>query len=95
MPAPSDQSMETRCSCASRGGKGVVATAIHLLAEGGRIDYDTPVGSLLGEAELRSSLCGVRAWIRSAVPVVNPKELQRRALAQEIRNREARARSQR
>jgi uncharacterized protein YdhG (YjbR/CyaY superfamily) len=37
----------------------------------------------------------VRAWIRSAVPVVNPKELQRRALAQEIRNRQARARSQR
>ena len=37
----------------------------------------------------------MRAWIRSAVPVVNPKELQRRALAQEIRNRQARARSQR
>src|SRR6266568_4202928 len=41
-PAPRHLSMETLFVC-FRYGKGVVATAIHLLAERGRIDYDTHV----------------------------------------------------
>jgi len=37
--------MEARCSRASRVAKGAVATAIHLLAEFDRIDYDMPVAN--------------------------------------------------